>query len=412
MVVVGSEESIKNLETYADIWRSSPIRAGSPTRRRATIIAKAKPIYHFMGGLHSAETGPPEMLMELAYRLATEDSPLIKKIRDNVIVTITPAAEPDGRDRYVDWYNKYKINDTERARSGAGPALLGQVHLPRQQSRHQLLADDHANLLKWYLQWHPPIMHDLHESEPFMYTFSGQAPQNPTLDPILYGEMPWFSNFEMEQMINYGMPGVWTHAFVDMWSPGYLGFMSSNHNGMMRMYETFGNGGANTMHRRIDGGRGRRRRREGGRGGRRRHDHARMVPAAAAVSRSRVVHAQQHQLYGDRRADRAAVDLGVSRNHSREFLQEEPQLDRVRQERRAVRLRDSRRASRHDARGVHREYSAPAGHRSGPRDRGSEAERRHFSRRLVRDQARPAVWTPGEDSAREAEFPGPEPDHL
>ena len=52
-------------------------------------------------------------------------------------------------------------------------------------------------------------------------------------------------------MIKYGMPGVWTHAFVDMWSPGYLGFMSSNHNGMLRMYETFGNGGANTMHRRI-----------------------------------------------------------------------------------------------------------------------------------------------------------------
>ena len=67
-------------------------------------------------------------------------------------------------------------------------------------------------LLDWYLQWHPPIMHDLHEAEPFMYTFSGQAPQNPTLDPILYTELPWFSNFEMAQMTKYGMPGVWTHA--------------------------------------------------------------------------------------------------------------------------------------------------------------------------------------------------------
>src|SRR4029453_7784392 len=53
--------------------------------------------------------------------------------------------------------------------------------------------------------------------------------------------------------ISYGMPGVWTHAFVDMWSPGYLGFMSTNHNGMLRMYETFGNGGANTMRRTIGG---------------------------------------------------------------------------------------------------------------------------------------------------------------
>ncbi len=58
----------------------------------------------------------------------------------------------------------------------------------------------------------------------------------------------------MTKMIGYGMPGVWTHAFVDMWSPGYLGFMSSNHNGMLRMYETMGNGGANTMRRTIGGG--------------------------------------------------------------------------------------------------------------------------------------------------------------
>jgi hypothetical protein len=107
-------------------------------------------------------------------------------------------------------------------------------------------------VLDWYLQWHPPIIHDLHESVPFLYTFSGQAPQNPTLDPILYGELPWFANFEMAQMTKYGMPGVWTHAFVDMWSPGYFGFMASNHNGMLRMYETYGNGGANTMKRTIE----------------------------------------------------------------------------------------------------------------------------------------------------------------
>ena len=93
-----------------------------------------------------------------------------------------------------------------------------------------------------------------------MYTFSGQPPQNPTLDPILYAEMPWFSEYEMTKMIAYGMPGVWTHAFVDMWSPGYLGFMSSNHNGMLRMYEIFGNGGANTMRRNVGGGGARRRR--------------------------------------------------------------------------------------------------------------------------------------------------------
>lgn len=265
VVFVASEDSIRNLETYRrDLAQLADPRKLSDAQARE-IVAKAKPMYHIMGGLHSAETGPSEMLMELAYRLATEDTPIIKKIRDNVIVSITPAAEPDGRDRYVDWYYKYKINETDENSQLPGPPYWGKYIFHDNNRDINYSQVTMRTLLDWYLQWHPPIMHELHESEPFMYTFSGQAPQNPTLDPILYGELPWFSNFEMEQMIKYGMPGVWTHAFVDMWSPGYLGFMSSNHNGMMRMYETFGNGGANTMHRRVappDNGGG------GGRGGR------------------------------------------------------------------------------------------------------------------------------------------------
>jgi hypothetical protein len=93
-------------------------------------------------------------------------------------------------------------------------------------------------LAEWYFTAHPPIMHDLHESLPLLYTYSGAAPQNPNLDPILFAELPWFSNFELAQMTKWGMPGVYTHAFMDGWSPGYLGSIAYNHNGMMRMYET------------------------------------------------------------------------------------------------------------------------------------------------------------------------------
>ncbi len=252
VVFVGSEESIRNLESERTYLAQLADPRNITETQAREIIAKAKPIYHLMGGLHSGETGPSEMLMELAYRLITEDSQVVKAIRDQVIVSITPAADPDGRDRYTDWYYKYKINETGERDNVGGPPYWGKYVLHDDNRDINYSQLPMQRLLAWYLQWHPPIMHELHESEPFMYTFSGQAPQNPTLDPILYGELPWFSNFEMSQMLKYGMPGVWTHAFVDMWSPGYLGFMSSNHNGMMRMYETFGNGGANTMHRHVE----------------------------------------------------------------------------------------------------------------------------------------------------------------
>jgi hypothetical protein len=45
------------------------------------------------------------------------------------------------------------------------------------------------------------------------------------------------------------MPGVFTHGDFDTWSPGYLMFLAGMHNGISRLYETFGNGGADTEKR-------------------------------------------------------------------------------------------------------------------------------------------------------------------
>jgi hypothetical protein len=256
VVAIADEETIRNLDTYKGYLGKLADPRGLSADQARQIVAQAKPIYLFTGGLHSSETGPPEMLMELAYRLAVDESPLYDSIRKNVIVMLSAAAEPDGRDRYVDWYYKFKLAEESENDRTPNPPYWGKYIYHDNNRDINYSQVTMSNWLKFYLEWHPPIMHDLHESEPLMYTFSGQSPQNPTLDPILYAEMPFFANFEMTKMIGYGMPGVWTHAFVDMWSPGYLGYMSSNHNGMLRMYETFGNGGANTMRRTVGGGRG------------------------------------------------------------------------------------------------------------------------------------------------------------
>ncbi len=250
IIFVGSEESIRTLEqTRANLAKLADPR-GLTEEQAKQIIATTKPIYTFSGGLHSAELGPPEMLMELAYRLATEDSPLIQKIRDNVIVAIMPVADPDGRDRSIDWYNRYNIDVTDYEQMSSVP-YWGKYtkHDDNRDINYAGLANQ--NFLKWYLDWHPPIMHDLHESVPFLYAYSGQAPQNPLFDPIVYAELPLFANWDMAQLTKYGMPGVWNHGYVDAWSPGYVAIMATNHNGLMRFYEIFGNAGASTMKRTV-----------------------------------------------------------------------------------------------------------------------------------------------------------------
>lgn len=252
VVFVSSDANIRNLEaTRANLAKLADPRSTSDADA-AALIAQTQPIYLFMGGLHSNETGPPEMLMELAYRLAVEESPLIDKIRRNVIVAIVPSGDPDGRDRNTDWYFRNKIDDTDDLNWRPTSPFWGKYVLHSTNRDINYATAGAKNLLAFYLKWHPPIMHDLHESIPFLYTYSGQAPQDLNRDPILYGELPWFATFEMTQLTSYGMPGVWTHGFGDAWFPGYLAWTASNHNGLSRLYETFSTGGGTTMLRHTD----------------------------------------------------------------------------------------------------------------------------------------------------------------
>ena len=74
------------------------------------LVAESTPIYYITGTIHSTETGAPTALMELAYRLAVDDSAYIRSIRDHVITLITPIVEVDGRDRMVDLYRWHLAN--------------------------------------------------------------------------------------------------------------------------------------------------------------------------------------------------------------------------------------------------------------------------------------------------------------
>jgi len=261
VVWVSSDDNMRSLQRNRDNLAQIADPRGLSAEQITQLIATTKPHYHLMGGLHSGETGPSEMLMELVYRLATETSPLIRQIRDNVIVSVTPVADADGRDRNVDWFYRGLETSAQQpvpaatepstagaagAPAAAGATGSGAAGLPywgkyvyHDNNRDINLSQVSMRALAdWYFTAHPPIMHDLHEAQALMYTYSGAAPQNPNLDPILFAELPWFSNFELAQMTKWGMPGVYTHAFMDGWSPGYLGSVAYNHNGMMRMYET------------------------------------------------------------------------------------------------------------------------------------------------------------------------------
>ena len=96
------------------------------------------------------------------------------------------------------------------------------------------------------------MLHDLHESVPYLYDNTvGDGPYNAWLDPILTDEWQMIGWNNVSEMTKFGMPGVFAHGNFDTWSPGYLMFIAATHNGISRLYETFGNAGADTVERTL-----------------------------------------------------------------------------------------------------------------------------------------------------------------
>src|ERR1700751_4607486 len=251
-VAVSSEANLKRLEeNRARLAKLADPRTLQLNDAEADkIVAQAVPVYYITGTIHSTETGAPTALMELAYRLAVDDSAYVKEIRDGVVTLITPVVEVDGRDRMVDIYKwhlahpkefypplvywgKYVAHDNNRDAMGVTLKLT-------------------ENVMNTYAKWNPQALHDLHESVPYLYDNTiGDGPYNAWIDPILADEWQMIGARNVADMTKFGMPGVFAHGDFDTWSPGYLMFIAAMHNGISRLYETFGNGGADTLERTL-----------------------------------------------------------------------------------------------------------------------------------------------------------------
>jgi hypothetical protein len=249
-VAVSDEENIRDLERFKQITARLADPRGLSDPEAQKLISTGKPIYWADGSIHSPETGAPEMLMELAYRLAVEDTPFIQKIRKDSIVMITPVVEVDGRDREVDIYTHH-VNHPQDPRY---PLIWWGHYVAHDDNRDNLgltLALS-RNMLRTFLEWHPTVMHDLHESVPYLYIMTGTGPYNAWLDPIVISEWQKMAYYEIEEMTKRGVIGVWTHGFYDGWAPNYLLSIANGHNSIGRFYETFGNGGADTQVRKLN----------------------------------------------------------------------------------------------------------------------------------------------------------------
>ncbi|HEY6211020.1 MAG TPA: M14 family zinc carboxypeptidase, partial [Vicinamibacterales bacterium] len=161
LLAIADEATIKSIDKYRDMLGELTDPRKTSEQRAQQLLHTAKPIYYAISGMHSPETGGPEMLIELAYRLIVEESPFIQNVRNNVITLITPVIEVDGREKEVDTYyfNKKRAQGDARL-----PLMYWGKYVQHDNNRDGMgqYLKITQNFMRGILEWRPTILHDLH----------------------------------------------------------------------------------------------------------------------------------------------------------------------------------------------------------------------------------------------------------
>ncbi|MBZ5602150.1 MAG: hypothetical protein LAO79_07580 [Acidobacteriia bacterium] len=234
LLAVADEQTIKDLDKYKGMLAELTDPRRTTEARAQELLHTAKPIYWMTSGIHSPETGGPEMLIELAYRMAVEETPFIQAIRNNVIILITPVLEVDGREKEVDTYYYGKKTGKQRP-----PLMYWGKYVAHDNNRDGMgqYLQLTKNITREVLEWHPTVLHDLHEAQSYLYVSTGTGPYNVSLDPVAIDEWWLLAETEVMEMAKRGVPGVFTYGFYDGWVPNYLFWIGLTHNSFGRFYE-------------------------------------------------------------------------------------------------------------------------------------------------------------------------------
>lgn len=164
LMFISTEENLKNLERWREISEKLG-RARISDEEAKALVKEGKAIVWIDGGMHATERAPAQMTNELAWRIATEETEEMQKIRENVITLLAPCINPDGVDIVVDWYRKNLGTPYETS----SPPILYQKYVGHDNNRDWFMnnmKETKAITKVLYWDWYPQIVHNHHQTSP------------------------------------------------------------------------------------------------------------------------------------------------------------------------------------------------------------------------------------------------------
>jgi hypothetical protein len=198
----------------------------TPPARAAEIAAQHPIVVAFNYSVHGNEPAGLEAAMQVAYQLAASEEPQTREILKNVVLVLNPSANPDGHERFAEWYNSVAVGaDHPAALEQREPwGITGRFNRYRFNMNRDLLAQSQPEvraMMDGLLRWHPQVFVDHHSTtQSFFFPPVAQA-INQNLPPQA---TKWFDTFGRgnaaafdKQGWQYYVRGVFDFFYVGYW---------------------------------------------------------------------------------------------------------------------------------------------------------------------------------------------------
>ncbi len=226
----------------------------------ANQIIKNTPIIVWLSyNVHGNESCCTEGALTALYHLAAGIDKNTKDLLKNSVIIMDPCANPDGRDRYVNWYNMQMGGSPNMDRN----SVEHREPWPGGRSNHYLFdlnrdwawvtQKETVHRLKVYREWMPQVFTDFHEMgvNSSYFFFPSAKPKNPNLDPETLkwedtfgrGNASAFDAFNWEY---------YSGERFDLFYPGYGDSWPSLNGATGMTYEQGGSGRAGLIYKRED----------------------------------------------------------------------------------------------------------------------------------------------------------------
>jgi hypothetical protein len=186
---ISAPETLKNLDRYKQLEKRLYFQGGAPSDAdRDEIFRQGKVVVVITCSIHATEIGASQMSLELVHRLATDDSPAVKKILDNVIFLLVPSLNPDGQILVTDWFNK----NVGTPYANSPIPYLYHPYVGHDNNRDMYMFTQKESQYTAQLLWHdwfPSVWLDEHQmgsNGARIFVMPATDPINPNVHPLIY----------------------------------------------------------------------------------------------------------------------------------------------------------------------------------------------------------------------------------